>query len=38
MLAVTRPSSGGGQYCCRKLPVITLPAAMPPAISPEATT
>jgi nucleoside-diphosphate-sugar epimerase len=31
MLAVTRPSMEGGQYCCRKLPAITLLTTMPPA-------
>ena len=30
MLAVTRPSRAGGQYCCRKLPMITLPTTRPP--------
>jgi hypothetical protein len=35
MVAVTRPSRAAGQYCWRKLPAITLPTAMPPAISTE---
>jgi hypothetical protein len=35
MLAAARPSIPGGQYSCRKLPAITLPTAMPPAISTE---